>query len=411
MDFGIFTTVLSLAVAASLAFVLWRDRVRRGDDDTTPSFDIQVYRDQLSEIDRDLERGVIAPDNAERARAEVSRRILAADAQAGQAQRSAAAGQLVTWGIAALVVIGVTGGSWALYGYLGAPGYGDLALKDRIAIAETLRETRPGQAEAEENAPAAPPTAELSSDYLALVQQLRDTVAERPDDIQGQQLLARHEAATGDIRAAYSAQSRVLELKGGAAQADDFTRYADMLILAAGGYVSPEAESALAAALDRDSSNGIARYYWGLMLAQTGRPDQAFNVWNRLLAEGPQDAPWIAPIRGQIEQMARLAGVQFTLPPVSGLRGPTAEDVEAAGDMDAEDRMAMIRGMVDQLSDRLADEGGTPDEWARLITALGVLGETDTARDIYAEARETFAGNATAMELIEAAAGRAGVAE
>lgn len=411
MDFGLFTTLLSLAVAGSLAFFLWRGRTQQSDGDTTASFDIQVYRDQLAEIDRDLARGVVAPEDAERVRIEVSRRILAADAQAKQAHRSATTSPVMTWGMAGLVVVCIAGGSWALYNRLGAPGYNDLSLEDRIAVAETLRKTRPGQEEAEEKAPATPPTADLSRDYLALVQQLRDTVAERPDDIQGHQLLARHEAAIGNIRAAYAAQARVLDLKGDTAVADDFIRYADMLILAAGGYVSPEAEQVLAAALQRDRSNGIARYYWGLMLSQTGRPDLAFNIWNRLLREGPQDAPWIEPIRGQIERTAQLAGVRFTLPPATGLRGPTAEDVEAAGEMNAEDRMAMVRGMVEQLSDRLASEGGTPEEWARLINALGVLGETDDARAIYLEARDTFAADPAALEQIEAAAGRAGVAE
>ena len=120
-------------------------------------------------------------------------------------------------------------------------------------------------------------------------------------------LLARNEAALGNFKAAYEAQQAVLSIKGAEATASDYADYADMMILAAGGYVSPEAENALRGALARDASNGTARYYMGLMAAQTGRPDQAFRVWDALLKEGPSDAPWIAPIRSQIEEMAARA--------------------------------------------------------------------------------------------------------
>ena len=79
--------------------------------------------------------------------------------------------------------------------------------------------------------------------------------------------------------------------------------------------------------------------------------------------------------------------------------------------MTPEERQQMIRGMVEGLSQRLATEGGTAQEWARLIGAYGVLGETGKARQIWAEARETFAGRAQALEVLRAAAARAGVAE
>jgi cytochrome c-type biogenesis protein CcmH len=91
------------------------------------------------------------------------------------------------------------------------------------------------------------------------------------------------------------------------------------------------------------------------------------------------------------------------------LSGPTAEDMQAAAEMTAEDRAAMIRNMVAQLSDRLATEGGTPEEWGRLIAAYGVLGDTDQARTIWAEAQQVFAGNDAALAAVDAGARRAGL--
>jgi cytochrome c-type biogenesis protein CcmH len=150
------------------------------------------------------------------------------------------------------------------------------------------------------------------------------------------------------------------------------------------------------------------------MMAQTGRPDIAFRVWNALLREGPPDARWIVPVRAQIEEMAMRAGVEFTLPEEDSgpaAPGPTAADVEAAGEMNAEDRQQMIRGMVEGLSDRLATQGGTPPEWARLIGALGVLGDTDQAEAVLRNARQVFADDAEALSVIDDAARQAGLPE
>ena len=172
-----------------------------------------------------------------------------------------------------------------------------------------------------------------------------------------------------------------------------------------------EAEASLRQTLARDQSNGTARYYLGLMMAQTGRPDTAFRLWDGLLREGPEDAPWIPPILSQIEDMAVRAGVNYQLPEIGTGRGPTAADIDAAGDMSPAARMEMIEGMVAGLSDRLATEGGPVQDWAQLIGALGVLGRTGQAAAIYANAVEVFNDDLSALDLLLRAGQRAGVAE
>lgn len=411
MTFWIITSLMALAAAALLVLALMRAGGRAG---PAAAYDLRVYRDQLKEVDRDLARDVIGAADADRIRAEVSRRILAADAALQGAGAGKGQPQAVTAVVAVALAVLVIGGSVLVYRTLGVPGYGDLGLRQRISMAEEARRERPGQAAAEAQMPAQPDP-QLDDNYRTLIAQLRSTVAARPDDLRGHELLAQHEANIGQFKAAYAAKGRAIALKGDAATAEDYAQYGELLIMAAGGYVSPEAESALARALERDGRNGPARYYWGLMMAQTGRPDIAFRVWEETLRIGPADAYWIAPIRAQIEDLAARAGVKYQLPPAMGgapmLAGPNASDVEAAAGMSAEDRQDMIRGMVGRLSDRLASEGGSPAEWARLIGALGVLGETDRARSIYKEALQTFAEDTAALQQIEAAARNAGVAE
>ncbi len=409
MTFWIITAAMALCVSALLGLAMLR---ARPSVEPAEAYDLKVYRDQLAEVDRDLARGVIADADATRIRTEISRRILAADAAMQDTGGSAPAKSRGAQVVAVLVGAALVAGSLLIYRSLGAPGYGDLALADRIEMAEALRTDRPSQEDAEASLPDTPPlNGEFSPDYIALVEQLRETVAQRPGDLQGHQLLAQSEARLGNFADAYRAQQVVLRLKGDDASVEDLTTYADLLILAAGGYVSPEAEGALRLALSKDSTNGTARYYWGLMMSQTGRPDTAFRIWDAQLREGPADAPWIEPISAQIEDMAARAGVNYQLPTIGDgtPRGPSADDIEAARDMTPAERMEMIRGMVGNLSDRLATEGGPPEDWAQLIGALGVLGETDQAAAVLANARAVFADDKTALDLFTRAAERIGL--
>lgn len=409
MTFWIIAVALAGLSAALLLLALVRGRPEA---EPAAAYDLRVYRDQLKEVDRDEARGVIAPEDATRARTEISRRILAADAQL----RDTTDGNGRTPGGVALSVVllaGLCAGSVLLYRQIGAPGYGDLPRTLRIAAADAALEDRPLQADAEASLPPSPPLdGRVEQSYLDLMQKLRDTVAARPDDLEGHRLLARNEASLGNFAAAHAAQAEVIRILGDRATASDYADLADMMVISAGGYVSPEAADALSQALRRDPRNGPARYYVGLMFGQIGRPDRAFAIWRQLIAEGPDNAPWIAPVRAQIMDMAALAGeTRYQLPPPvdATAPGPDAADVAAAQDMTPEERQQMIRGMVDQLSERLGTEGGTPQEWARLIRALGVLGDTERAEAIWGEAQQVFAGREEALGQVRAAATQAGL--
>ena len=96
------------------------------------------------------------------------------------------------------------------------------------------------------------------------------------------------------------------------------------------------------------------------------------------------------------------AGVtDFELPPMPANRGPSKEDIATMGEMSAKDREAMIESMVEGLAERLGTEGGPPEEWARLLRALSVLGRIDDAIIIYKEAQAVFADYADALAMIE----------
>lgn len=395
MMFWFLSGLIALGVVAVLISAL---RARDAGNLSAAASDVAVYRDQLEEVDRDLARGALSEEDADAVRVEVSRRLLAADKRDAGATQSAADAM---WPAAILIVILGLGGTMFLYTIMGAPGYPDQPMATRLAALEEARLNRPDQATAEiEAAPNLPQPANPDPEYVALVQRLRDTVAENPDDLRGLALLHQHEARLGNFAAARAAQQTIVEIKDSSATQEDRQRLLDSLVFAAGGYVSPEAEAVLSEILASDPGFAPARYYQGLLFAQLGRPDLAFPIWRQLLENSPPNAPWVPVIRSEIERVAVLAGVQYR---VSELRGPSAEDVAAAENMSDEDRQAMIEGMVEGLSARLADEGGPPQEWARLITALGVLGQTGRAVAIADEAETVFANAPDALTLIRQA--------
>ena len=132
MSFWILVSLMALVVAAVLGLTMLRGR--RGEP--AAAYDLRVYREQLAGVDRDLARGVIAEADAERARTEISRRILAADAQVQQERKGGGPARGVTLAVIAVAAAVMFGGSFYLYRQLGAPGYFDLPLSMRIEMAE-----------------------------------------------------------------------------------------------------------------------------------------------------------------------------------------------------------------------------------------------------------------------------------
>lgn len=404
MLFGLITGGLTLVVVATLvlAFVRGGPRSR-----PAAANDLDVRRDQQKDVERDVERGVVSPADAERTVTEESRRLLATDAALQRAQTGTARGR-TTPVIAGLTAVVLIGGALAIYLQRGAPGYGDQAPADRIDAAQILRSERPSQDTAEASVPNAPPV-DADSDFVALVERLREAVRTRPDDLQGFTLLSQSEARLGNFAAAHAAKARVIELKGDAVTTRDLAEYADLLVLAAGNYVSPEAEAVLEQVLARDPSDGAARYYFGLLMLQTGRPDRSLQVWDQLLREGPPDAPWIGAITAQIENTAMRAGVNYAQPAIGTGRGPSQDQIDAAQDLSPAERMQMIEGMVSGLGQRLATEGGPVEDWAQLISALGVLGRMNEAAAILANARDAFGNDPAAADVLARVADRVGL--
>ena len=360
---------------------------RRDEAAPRAAHDVQVFRDQLTELDRDVARGAVSPEDADATKLEIQRRLLAADAEmrtTGGAQ-SAPAG--LSRAMAVLVLIAVPAATAALSLDLGFPGAKD------TPFAARADEGRPSQAEAERmmaGRELAPPAGEDVAEFEQLVKQLETRIAEKPDDAQGVFLYARSLMNLGRFDDAWVQFARLIEL--GEISAEIYAGLAEGQILAAGGYISPEAEANLLQVLKYQPTSPSGRYYLGRLHIQAGNPEIARDIWDELLRESPPDAPWVAPIQ---QEMASLGGSRLPLP------GPTQEEMQAAGNIPPEERQSMVQGMVASLATRLAEEGGSIEEWQQLIRSYSVLGDQQAAVAALEAARRAFAGDPAALARLE----------
>ena len=384
---------LALVVAAVLVAAL-RKAPRPGAE--SAEADLAVYKDQLAEIERDLARGTIGAEDATRLRAEVGKRVIEADRlrKAGPA----AANDGRPWLLAGVILAVIVPGGLAVYGGLGAPGYPDMALVPRLEALDAGIAGRPSQ-EAELARLKTPRDAALDERLAAELDALTDPAALQAE--------FRSRFAAGELQAAVRVQERILALGGDAASANDHANLALALVAEAQGYVSPEAEVELRASLQRDMTNELSRYLVGEMFLQGGRYDQTFRFWRPLAEGGTPGSPWVGSIRERIEEVAQLAGIRYALPEA---KGPSSADMTAAGEMNAEERQQMIEGMVAQLSERLATEGGSVEDWNKLIRSLAVLERLPEAQKIYDEARTKFEGQTAELSFLKQAAVESGLA-
>ncbi|MFP6777970.1 MAG: tetratricopeptide repeat protein, partial [Alphaproteobacteria bacterium] len=163
---------------------------------------------------------------------------------------------------------------------------------------------------------------------------------------------------------------------------------AETLVFAAQGIVTTDALVAFQTVLSMRPNDVAAQYYIGISLAQQGRPGDALEMWRKLAAETPVDAPWRADLITWMRRAAEETGTELgSIPsaPASARQtaetasGPSQEDIAAAAEMSPEERMDMIRSMVEQLAARLVDEPDDLDGWRRLANSYRVLGEDSKA--------------------------------
>ena len=352
---------------------------------------LAVYRDQLAEIERDRERGLIGAPEAEAATIEVQRRMLRA-ARGGEAPRAGGTARGAV--IAAALCVPLAG--VGLYALTGAPGQPSVSLAER----------------AEERA-------------AATRAQAAAATLERRVDEAGEDAAPEDRAALAQALAALGRFGEAADALAPVAARDDapsglITLWIEARVAAANGAMDAETRAAVDRAVRADPLNPAASYYLSYALETEGRLGAAREVLVRRLAVEPEAPPWAAAFAEGIDRLgarldmppAELAEIVGSAPANLLRRGPTAAEAEAAREMSPADRDAMIRSMVDGLAARLEDAPDDPAGWLQLARARAVLGEGDAAREALARARPLVealpeaAPEREALRALEAEIGR-----
>ncbi|MGO4704503.1 c-type cytochrome biogenesis protein CcmI [Microvirga sp. 2MCAF38] len=348
--------IFSVMTAAAVMAVLWplsRPRVAlvEGDPNT------QFYRDQLAEIAQDCERGLLLPAEAEAAKAEAGRRLLRASTERDSMPFAVGEPALrrrravSTLGLSLVPIVAL-----AVYGAYGSP---------HISRALT----------------AVTPQASATRDDLATaVAQIESHLAEKPDDGRGWDVIAPVYMRMGridDAIKAYAAAVRLLDK-----DANRFANYGEAMVIAQDGIVPADARRVFEQALALDPSLVKARFYLARVAEQDGQIEKARAEYTALVEGAPADAPWAAVIK---DQLARL-------------NGPSVQPSERLPNAEA------IAGMVAGLASRLESQGGSPEEWARLMRSYVVLGQRDKAVITASQARTALARDSAGLQIIDAMA-------
>ncbi|WP_395458887.1 c-type cytochrome biogenesis protein CcmI [Azospirillum melinis] len=384
MLFWIFAAVLTAAVLLLIVPPLLRTA---GSGPDREEFDREVYRDQLDELERDRARGLINDAQAEAARAEIARRMLATaektvatGSSGGVAPRSARI-------LAVLLALVLTVGALAVYGTVGRPDLPAQPLASR-----NIEQERGG-----------PPKS-----VLAAMDKLKAQLAENPSDIQGWLILGQAYAKMGRNGDAADALRHAVALNRDDVEVQGL--FAETLVSANDGMVPEEAVVAFDAVLAKEPKDPRARFFAALARFQAGDQQGALDRWSALMADSPADAPWVPVVRDQIreaavalnldpakvtpqplppEQKEQAAqgqpGGQQAAPNAQG-NGAASAQGNAQGNGAGQDEM--IRGMVANLAARLDADPSDVDGWLKLARSYGVLGDTAKALDAARKARE-----------------------
>lgn len=350
----IFTGMTALVIGGLLWPVLKRSPEAANTDRN--AYDRTIFRDQLAELDRDVERGTISAHEAEGARNEISRRLIATAAALPAQQRLAPSLALLSALIIPVIAI-------PLYLRAGSPFLPDVPLATRL---ERAVET---------------------GDMDAMIAKVEQHLAENPDDLQGWQVIAPNYRRAERWSDAAEAQRNIMRLSP--VTAAGLADYGEALVLANQGLVSAEAHKLFTAALKVDAKFPKARFYDALALKQEGRAQEAGAAFEAFLADTPADAPWRAMLLAEMKDLS-------SRPPALD-----QQTLANAQNMSPEERQNMILSMVDGLEAKLAADGDDLDGWLKLIRARGVLGDAEKAKRAYEKARAQFKDNPEALASLD----------
>lgn len=349
-----------------------------------------IFTDQLREIERDRGLGVIGEKEAELAKIEIERRLIAA-------ARNVTAPRPIspTWRTVALVAaVGfVVLGSVNFYALRGSPD--KTGRPPPSPVAATAQE--PAQ-----NAAGTPAASEVD----AMIGKLAKRLEQNPNDADGWRMLGWSYFNTQRYEESAAAYGKAMAIDP--ANPDYKAGHAEALVQNAQGMVTPRAQDLFAEVLKADPKELRARFYMALAREQAGDFSSALDGWLSLLADAPSDAGWVPDVKNRVADLAKKTGRDVSAAMTSA-PAISQEEMAAVKALPAEDQQAMIKGMVERLAEKLAQSPHDSEGWLRLIRSRMVLNQPDLAKEALKKALAEFAGDPAISNQIAASARQLGV--
>lgn len=295
MSFWIFAGLMTvMALCYVLPPLLQR---AAASEDERERANVSVYRDQFSELERDLRDGVLDQEQYEQGRLELQRRLLedvstphGAESSAASSARSGRATAMILGGMIPLLAV-------LLYFQIGTP--------------QTLKQGAQPSVQEEEaaamDAPAGPPGAPTQQEIEQRVAKLAARLKENPDDAQGWAMLARSYQNFKRYREASDAYARAVAVAGN--DAGLWADYAESLALANDSQLQGQPLELINRALQLDPNNQKALWLAGNAAYQIQDFQQAITYWEKLLKLLPAGSEGAQSVSARIEETrAQLSG-------------------------------------------------------------------------------------------------------
>lgn len=280
----LFWLICAALIAIGLAFILptllRREQTETGD--AKQRANVEVYRDQLSELESDLANGLVSKEQYQLDRDEIERRLLE-DISAGPTDKSKSAAAKPGRTAAYAVALGIPLGAVLLYWLVGTPA----ALS---GVAQTAAQT--GQMT----------QAGIAANVAALAKRLE----QKPDDPDGWAMLGRSYINLEKYKEASDAYARASSLKP--QDADLLTEYAFAVAMANNRQLQGQPTELIRKALQLAPENPKALELAGSAEFQAKNYDQAIAHWQKLLAKTAGDAELSRTIAQRIEEAKALRG-------------------------------------------------------------------------------------------------------
>lgn len=298
-----FWLIAAVFVAIALAFVLPPLLQREPADSEVEDVEtnVAVYRDQLSELDADLQSGIISTEQYRQDREEVERRLLSdvslTPEAAKENSKARAAGRGPVYAIALGIPIIATG----FYYQVGNPnaisGQGVAAFPGSNSSRTPARNA---------GAPDAPLTGPLTRERMeANVAALAQRLEQNPGDVNGWRMLARSYSSMEKYAEAARAYARATALKTD--DADLWADYALAKTMASGQQVQGEPMELVNKALKLDPENPKALQLSGGAAFQAKRYQEAVSLWERVLKKLPPESELAQALKLKIDEAKSLS--------------------------------------------------------------------------------------------------------